>query len=127
MDHEKTNNTRGVYKRTEFEMYAFWKFLPSQLRGQPKQVFEKLGILDDQVFELAQIMSQKEFAEKYGIKDEGTLTDWNKKLQKENSLQYIKFWSKHLDPSVMFSQFKKIFEDPKGNDVKHWFEINDKY
>lgn len=56
------------------------------LRGQPEPVLQKMGMDDPEVFELLKIKTQTEFAEQYGIKDLGTLTDWNKIIHKEGLL-----------------------------------------
>ena len=78
-----------VYKTQDFESYVIWKSLPSFLKGQPKQVLEKYGINEDLLMELLEIKSQKEFAQRFTIKDPGTLTDWNKRIEKEGSKTWI--------------------------------------
>ena len=115
---EKIHNGRSVYKEEIFEKYAFWKFLPAQLRSQPQAVIEKHGISDEDVLELLQIPNQKEFAKKFNIGDPGTLSEWNKKLLKENPVPYIQFWSKFLSGNVMFAQYKRILKNGNGNDVR---------
>jgi uncharacterized protein YnzC (UPF0291/DUF896 family) len=123
----ESTKSRGVYKSEIFERYALWKYLPSQLRGQPKDTIERMGIIDEDILLLFEIKNQKEFADKFQLGDEGTLSDWNKRLLKESSMQYIRHWSKYLDGNVVFAHYKKILKDPTGNDTKNWFEINENY
>lgn len=124
---QEIQNSRKVYKGEIFEKYAYWKFLPAQLRNQPQAIIEKHGILDEEVLELLKIPNQKEFAKQFKIGDPGTLSDWNKKLLKENPIPYIQFWSKFLSGNVMFAQYKRILKNGNGNDVRTWFGINENY
>jgi hypothetical protein len=120
-------NGRKAYKEEEYEMYAYWKFLPVQLRGLPEESIKKLGIDDEDVLFLLAIKTQRQFAAEFGIKDLGTLTDWNKRLMKENSLPYIRFWSKFLDGNVVFAHYKKILQDPKSQDITSWFSLHENF
>jgi len=121
------NNGRGVYKEEEYEKYAYWKFLPVQLRDLGEDSVRKLGIDDEEVLSLLAIKTQTQFASKFGIKDLGTLTDWNKRLRKESSLPYIRFWSKFLDGNVIFAHYKKILKDPTSQDITSWFALNENF
>ena len=76
---KETNGLKctNVYKKQEFESYVLWRSMPSILRGQPSHVVEKLGIDDELAISLLSIKNQTEFAQRFGIKDLGTLTEWN--------------------------------------------------
>src|ERR1035437_8362552 len=102
MSDESTKRS-GVYKTQDFESYAMWKALPSFLRGQPRQVLEKFGIDEDIVIDLLEIKTQAEFARRFDIKDPSTLTDWNKRLEKEGSILRIHEWARKLTPNVIFA------------------------
>lgn len=120
---EEIIKTKSVYRTQDFETYVIWKSLPSILRGQPRQVLEKQGIDDELAMELLQIKTQKDFAVKYGIKDQGTLTDWNKKIEQEGLLENINSWARKLTPNVIYSLYKTIIKNGKAHEVRVWFEI----
>lgn len=113
----------GVYKKQDFESYLKWRSLPSSLRGQPKAVLEKLGFDDIEILTLLEIRTQTEFALKYGIKDLGTLSDWNKRIEKEGLIEGIYAWARVHTPDVVFALRKKIIKNGNGHDVKTWFDI----
>lgn len=122
---EKGNNIfkKTPYKEQDFETYVLWKSLPSILRGQPRAMLEKQGYDDELALELLQIKSQKDFAIKYGIKDQGTLTDWNKRIEKEGLLDNINSWARKLTPNVTYSLYKNIVKNGKAQEVRAWFEL----
>lgn len=124
----KTNDTtqqkkRGVYRKDEFAMYVAWKSLPSFLRGQPEPVLKKMGIEDDMTYELLRLRTQTEFAARFGIKDLGTLTDWNKRIDDEGLLNDIYSWARKLTPNVVLALYKNVTKNGKAKEVKTWFEI----
>jgi hypothetical protein len=96
--------------------------LPSFLKGQPKVALEKFGIEEDSLFELLSIKSQLEFSKKYKI-DTGTLTDWNKRLEKDGLVTDINSWARKLTPNVIFALYKNIIKSGRAHEVKAWFEI----
>lgn len=114
---------KGPYKQQDFESYVLWKSLPSILRGQPRTILEKQGIDDELALELLQIKTQKEFALKFRIKDEGTLTDWNKRIEKEGLLKEINAWARKLTPNVVHSLYKNIIKNGKAQEVRAWYEL----
>lgn len=124
----KTNDTsekkkRGVYRKDEFATYIAWKSLPTFLRGQPEPVLKKMGIDDDMTLELLKIRTQTEFAARFGIKDLGTLTDWNKRIEKEGLLDSINNWARKLTPNVVLALYKNVTKNGRARDVKAWYEI----
>ena len=124
MNSEGSRNPRrySVYKTQEFEAYALWKSLPSFLRGQPRQVLEKSGIDEEIMLGLLELKTQGDFARKFDIKDLGTLTDWNKKLEKEGLLSHIHAWARKLTPNVIFALYRNASKNGKAADVKAWME-----
>lgn len=113
----------GVYRKQDFNSYVLWKSLPSFLKGQPKVMLEKFGIADDVTIELLSIKTQGEFATKFGIKDQGTLTDWNKRIEKEGLLTSINSWARSLTPNVVLALYKNASKHGKAQEVRAWFEI----
>jgi hypothetical protein len=125
----KTNNTSqqkkgaGVYRKQEFEAYIAWKSLPAFLKGQPEAVLKKTGMDDEATLELLKIRTQTEFAARFGIKDLGTLTDWNKRIEDDGLLNDIYAWARKLTPNVVFALYKNVSKHGKAKEVKAWFEI----
>lgn len=116
-------NKRGVYRKDEFELYIAWKSLPTFLRGQPEPVLKKMGIDDDMTLELLKIRTQKEFAARFVIKDLGTLTDWNKRIDEEGLLNDIYAWARKLTPNVVLALYKNATKNGKAKEVKAWFDL----
>jgi hypothetical protein len=113
-----------VYKKREFEAYALWLSMPSILRGQPRHVIEKLGIEDELAMSLLEIKSQTEFARRFSIKDLGTLTDWNKKIERDGGLmRNIHSWARRLTPNVISALYREATKTGKAAEVKAWMEI----
>jgi hypothetical protein len=125
MDEEKRQELqRGkVYKTQDFSSYVLWKSLPSFLRGQPRAVLEKFGISDEAMLQLLEIKTQTEFARRFGVKDLGTLTDWNKRIEKEGLLSSINSWARNLTPNVVFALYKNVSKNGRAHEVRAWFEL----
>lgn len=123
MSDELSNTRTGVYKTQDYESYATWKSLPSFLKGQPRQVLEKLGIDEDVTISLLEIKTQTEFAKRFNIKDPGTLTEWNKRLEKEGLISHIHNWARKLTPNVIGALYRNASKNGKASEVKAWYEI----
>jgi len=113
----------GVYRKQEFDTYVLWKALPSFLRGQPRTVLEKMGINNEITLDLLQIKTQTEFAKQFGIKDLGTLTDWNKRIEEKGLVPSIHCWARELTPNVVLALYKNVSKHGKAHEVKAWFEL----
>lgn len=114
----------GPYREQDFQTYVMWKSLPSVLRGYDKGKLNVLGFYDEIAIDLLLIRTQTEFARKYGIKDLGTLTDWNKKINSESLLQKPMFaWMKRLTPNVCFSLYRNAMKEGDAARVKLWFQL----
>ncbi len=125
MESEDTDNAAlTVYKKQEFESYVLWLSMPSILRGQPRHVLEKMGIDDELAISLLDIKNQTEFARRFGIKDLGTLSDWNKRIEKRGGLlRDINAWAKKLTPNVLSALYREATKTGKAAEVKAWMEI----
>ncbi len=125
MDPEKRQGIQKtkVYKTQDFSSYVLWKSLPSFLKGQPRMVLEKMGISDELTLSLIEIKTQTEFAQRFGIKDLGTLTDWNKRIEKEGLLSSIHSWARNLTPNVVFALYKNVSKHGRAHEVRAWFEL----
>ncbi len=125
MESEDTDNAAlTVYKKQEFESYVLWLSMPSILRGQPRHVIEKMGIDDEMAVSLLEIKNQTEFARRFGIKDLGTLSDWNKRIEKRGGLlRNINSWAKKLTPNVLSALYREATKTGKASEVKAWMEI----
>lgn len=122
MNQESANKTKP-YKLQDFESYSAWKSLPSFLRGQPRQVLEKFGIDEEVAISLLEIKTQAEFARRFGIKDPATLTDWNKRLEKEGSIARVHEWARKLTPNVIFALYRNASKHGRSHEVRAWLEI----
>jgi len=113
-----------VYKKQEFESYVLWRSMPSILRGQPRHVIEKLGVDDELAMSLLDIKNQTEFAKRFGIKDLGTLTEWNKRINENGGLMKdIVGWAKKLTPNVISALYRETTKNGRAAEVKAWMEI----
>lgn len=114
--------SKEPYKQQTYETYALWKSLPTFLKGQPKMSLEKFGIEEDILFELLQIKNQKQFGQEYQV-DSGTLTDWNKRIQKDGLIKDINSWARKLTPNVVFALYKNITRNGRAHEVRAWYEL----
>jgi hypothetical protein len=113
---------KDPYKAQIFDTYILWKSLPSFLRGQPRVALEKFGINEEILFDLLNIKSQAEFSKTYRV-DVGTLTDWNKRIEKDGLMRDINSWARKLTPNVVFSLYKNITKNGRAQEVRAWYEI----
>ena len=121
---EDNSKVPNVYKKQEFESYVLWRSMPSILRGQPRHVVEKLGIDDEVAISLLDIKNQTEFAKRFDIKDLGTLSAWNKKIDESGGLMKdINCWAKKLTPNVISALYREATKTGKAAEVKAWVEI----
>jgi hypothetical protein len=123
-DEDEKGKVPHIYKKQEFESYVLWRAMPSILRGQPRHVIERLGIDDEIAMSLLDIKNQTEFARRFGIKDLGTLTEWNKKIESTGGLMKdINCWAKKLTPNVISALYREATKTGKAAEVKAWMEI----
>jgi hypothetical protein len=82
-----------------------------------------MGIDDEIAIELLQLKTQKDFAAKYDVKDLGTLTDWNKRIENDGLLDGMNSWARKLTPNVLLALYKTATKEGKAKEVKAWFEL----
>lgn len=114
--------SKDPYKKQTYETYALWKSLPSFLKGQPRVALEKFGIEEEAIFELLGIKTQLTFSKEYNI-DVTTLTEWNKRLEKDGLITDINAWARKLTPNVIFALYKNVIKHGRAHEVRAWFEI----
>jgi hypothetical protein len=115
---------RPPYKKREFESYVLWLSMPSVLRGQPRHVLERMGIDDEVAVSLLDIRSQAEFARHFGIKDPGTLSDWNRRIEAEGGLmRHIRTWAGRLTPNVVSALYRETTKTGRAAEVRAWMDI----
>jgi hypothetical protein len=113
---------KDPYKKQTYETYVLWKSLPSFLKGQPRVTLEKFGIDEEIVFDLLSIKTQSEFSKIYKT-DTGTLTDWNKRIEKDGLTKDINAWARKLTPNVIFALYKNITKHGRAHEVRVWYEL----
>jgi hypothetical protein len=118
-----TNAKSRAYKEKEFEAYVLWRSFSLVFKNKPISFLENYGVTDPLEIELLSIGTQQEFAERFGIRDLGTLTDWNKRIEKENLLPKPYEWAAPLTKNVIAALYLAILKDAKPDRVKLWFEI----
>jgi len=114
--------SKDPYKKQTYDTYALWKSLPSFLKGRPRVHLEKFGIDEEIVFDLLSIKNQAQFSQEYSI-DVGTLTDWNKRLEKDGLTKDLNSWARKLTPNVVFSLYKNITKNGRAQEVRAWYEL----
>lgn len=76
--------TKRPYRESEYLAYKHWVSLPYFLKGKPQSVLlSGYDVRDPILLQLLPLRTQTDFARKFGIKDLGTLTDWNERIEKE--------------------------------------------
>jgi len=114
--------SKEPYKAQTYDTYILWKSLPTFLKGQPRVSLEKFGIDEEIIFDLLEIKTQADFGKKYNI-DTVTLTDWNKRIQKDGLSKSINSWARKLTPNVVFALYKNITKNGRAHEVRAWYEL----
>lgn len=118
-DQTKSNNWQPN-RPHEYRLYQLWKNLPPILRN-PK-IWEEEAT-SEEIKELSEIKTQKQFAEKYDL-DTTTLTQWNNKpVPPEYQVDY-RSWAKELNANVMAILYKHIRQDGDAARIKLWLQSN---
>lgn len=116
------------HKEREFQAYLVWKSLPPAFLGKRKELLQGFGITDPIALEVISIESQTDFAKKFGIKDLGTLTDWNRRIEKGNlKKDYMKRWAAGKLPNALDALYRRILKFGKGSDFKVWVQYVDNW
>ena len=92
-----------VYLKQTYLAYGIWKAIPPVMRDlSPDELRKKFGIEDEMILKLMTIQTQGAFAKEYNVR-EGTLSEWNKKLDKDNPLDWIAQWAKHTTKNIVLA------------------------
>ncbi len=95
------------YKGKEFEAYLLWKSLPVMWRGLAEEELIKLGIGDDDVVELLEIKTQKEFGKKFKVSVKA-MWEWNERIRSEDALvDETKKWARQMMGNIIGAVYKK--------------------
>lgn len=127
----KKNNKQT--KVDEYQMYCLWKSLPVFFRLPPpdrithvvpssEEFLRRVGIVDENIYALAEIKTQSQFAEHYGVA-EGTLSDWNNTEGVVLASQNMQSWAQQLSKNVIFAMYNKIMRTGDAAETKLWFQI----
>ena len=128
---KKKNNKHA--KVDEYQMYCLWKSLPVFFRLPPpdrithiaptsEEFLRKIGIVDENIYALAEIKTQTQFAEIYGLAM-GTLSDWNNTEGVVLASQNMQSWAQQLSKNVIFAMYNKIMRTGDAMETKLWFQI----
>lgn len=120
-------------KGDEYQMYCLWKSLPVFFRLPPpdrithivpssEEFLRRVGIVDENIYALAEIKTQAQFAEHYGVA-EGTLSDWNNTEGVVLASQNMQSWAQQLSKNVIFAMYNKIMRTGDAAETKLWFQI----
>lgn len=128
---KKKNNKHA--KVDEYQMYCLWKSLPVFFRLPPpdrithiaptsEEFLRRIGIVDENIYALAEIKTQTQFAEIYGLAM-GTLSDWNNTEGVVMASQNMQSWAQQLSKNVIFAMYNKIMRTGDAAETKLWFQI----
>ena len=86
-----------------YTAYGIWREIPPVMRElSPEEVTKRFGIKDALVLRLIPLQTQGAFAKEFSVR-EATLSDWNKKLDKDNPLDWIAMWAKHTTKNIVLA------------------------
>ena len=81
------------------------------------------GISDEDARLLLGIRTQTEFAEKFSVKDLGTLTDWNKKIEAEGLEEKMRpKWTRKLTKNVIAGLYRNAVAKGMAAEAKLWLQ-----
>lgn len=78
-------------------------------KGTVDEVLEQLRIDDPILIELAKLRTQGDFAKHFNVSPD-TLTDWNKLINKRDTLADIRVWAKRLSKNVILSMYNNAMK-----------------
>lgn len=112
-------------KPKEYRLFLIWKSLPLEFTQKGRQHLLDLGVDDEELLELADIKTKKDFYEKYDL-NKDTLTKWDKaKPPVEYSDIDWRVWARHLTRRVVGYLFEGIQKDMDANRIKLWMQMVD--
>ncbi len=109
--------SKQPYKKDVFKVYEYWVNLPDYLKGLRKDVLVLTYKIDDPyLLKLMQIGTQTEFARRFGVKDLGTLTDWNKRIVRKPQHEHPAV--KILMREALASLYIRLLQHGRAKDFK---------
>lgn len=133
MEKDKSENTElQPYKEVDFLRYRTWRSLPHMFKNPPRgkdgvrpsviEFLNVLGVDDPTIIELSKISTQTAFADMFGVHRD-TLTDWNKKIDSESSLNDIRYWARKLSKNVASALYNNAIRKGFAIEAKLWFQL----
>ena len=97
------------------------------LRGESETTLRKLGWEQEEMIQLLQIRTQKDFTSRFKV-GHTTLAKWNDKIEKEGLDREIIGQSAHeLTKNVVFALYRKAMSEGNAPEVKLWFQLFEGY
>lgn len=123
----QSNSEFQPYREREYRLFLIWQSLPLEIKNGGSQYLEKAGVDDEELAELADIKTKKEFGAKYGL-NKDTLTHWTQ-APVPPEFQGIdwRIWAKKMTTRVVSLLFEGIEEDKDAARIKLWLQAVDGY
>lgn len=111
--------TKRPYRNAEYIAYKYWVSLPDFIKGSPPSaLLFKYDIHDPLLLRLLPIGTQTEFAREFEIKDLGTLTDWNERIQKEGGVNRNDAVVNHAMREALGALYVRLIRYGRAKDFK---------
>lgn len=118
---------KDAYKKEVFEIYKKWKRMPGFLKGLSPIYLERVyRVTNFRIVNLLQITTQKDFARCYGVRDLGTLTDWNERIEREayrDLSPETKSFLHTCYKNLLGALYIRLLVDAKPKDVYLWMRL----
>lgn len=103
-----------IRRNREHSIFKIWMALPSILRGVEPEKLRQLGIDDENIIDVLQIKSMRQFAERFGLSDK-TVRLWKKKTKLPELImeETIKHFQA-LAPNVLMGLYKTAVRHGKS-------------
>ncbi len=109
--------------RPERIKFALWLSIPRQLIGQAPAKLEQLGVVNEEVIQLAQIPTAKEFSKRYKVSEQ-SLTTWRAELERDPEvIMYFRKSGQVLTKNVLMSFYAEMLKNPTPEGIKTWLWV----
>lgn len=115
-----------------FMKFVLWQSIPPFIKRPPsakngatptpREFAESMGIDDPEILELCELTNQRQFAERFAC-DQGTLSDWKKKLKQRDVLADCREWGRALSRNMLTSLYNHAIRKGNPLNIKLWFQI----
>ncbi|MDE2022443.1 MAG: hypothetical protein KGI71_06045 [Patescibacteria group bacterium] len=107
-------------RRPERMKFALWLSIPRQFIGQAPAKLEQLGVVNEEVIQLAQIPTAKEFSKRYKISEQ-SLTAWRAELERDpDVIMHFRKSAQILTKNVLMAFYAEMLKNPTPEGVKTW-------